>query len=236
MGLAAWLTLGAALPSQPVGVTVQVAARDLAAGTVLAATDLRAVVVDPALATTDPEAGLAAESTAQSPADATAESAAGSVATSTVDPTAESTATSAGDPAAASASDPARFVGHRLAVPIAEGEVVTSTRLVPVGALSRLEAGTRAVHVPLADAGVAAAVRAGDRVDVIRTLDGVKVAAELVVLAVDSAPEPDRWGAGEPGNGGVLLSIPTDVVGPVVQAALGTGRVGGVHLAIGPRR
>ncbi len=192
VGLATWLVVGAALPAPPAGVPVLVAARDLAAGETLGASDVRLRTVDPSLA------------------------------------------------AAGGLADPAQVAGQRLATPLVTGEAVTTTRLVPAGAIGALAAGQRAVHVPLVDAGLPELVRAGDRVDVVRTADGIRVAADLVVLSVDAASrDRSRWEIGGPpggGDAGVLLAVPERTVGAVVQAGLGAGRGGGVHFAIRPRR
>lgn len=142
------------------------------------------------------------------------------------------------DPAMAGAgglADPAVAVGQRLATPLAAGEPVTASRLVPAGPLAHLGAGSRAVHVPVADAGVVGLLHAGDRVDVIRALDGARIATDLVVLAVDARPESDRWDVGTAAGSGVLLAVPASTVGVVVQAAVGTGQPGGVHLVIRQR-
>lgn len=139
--------------------------------------------------------------------------------------------------AAGGLSDPGQVAGQRLAAPVAAGEAVTSTRLVPAGVIARLDAGHRAVHVPLADGSLGEFVRAGDRVDVVRAADGVRVAADLVVLSVDAAGAATggRWDLGNTTSGaGVLLAVPDPVVGRVVQAAVGAARAGGVHLAVRP--
>lgn len=142
--------------------------------------------------------------------------------------------------AAGGLADPAQVAGQRLASPLVTGEAVTATRLVSAGMIGRLAADHRAVHVPLADAGLASLVRAGDRVDVIRAADGARVAADLVVLSVDAADAGTigggRWDLGAAANGsGVVLAVPERAVGALVQAAVGAGRAGGVHLAVRPR-
>lgn len=189
MGLATWLVVAAALPADPAGVTVMVAARDLAAGAVLSAGDVREHRLDPALA------------------------------------------------GAGGLAEPAAAVGQRLAAPIAAGEVVTETRLLSAGALARLEPGARAVHVPLPDAGTAGALSAGDHVEVIRTVDGARVATDLVVLEVaGQRGSQGGWGLGGGEASGVLLAVPAASAGAVIQAAYGSGRAAGVQLAIRPRR
>lgn len=140
--------------------------------------------------------------------------------------------------AAGGTADPGSVVGQRLATPIGAGEPVTTTRLVPAGVLGRLAPGTRALHVPLPDAGLTTVLRAGDRVDVVATADGAGVAGDLVVLSVDAVPQGGQWGLGASGDGssrGVLLAVPQGSVGAVVRAALGGGRASGVHLAIRTR-
>lgn len=68
-----------------------------------------------------------------------------------------------------------------LAAPLRQGEVVTDQRLSPAAALAGLADDAVLAHVPLGDAGIAAAVRDGDRVDVLSTVDGAVVAGDVVV-------------------------------------------------------
>jgi pilus assembly protein CpaB len=189
VGLATWLILGAALPAPPAGVAVLEVTRDLPAGAVLRAEDVRRAMRTPPRAT-------------------------------------------------GALSEPALAVGQRLAAPIGAGETLTATRLLATGPLTRLASTERAVHVPLSDPGIARVLQSGDRVDLFRVADGARVADDLVVLAVDAPADPDRWGPGTAGQeaGGVLVAVPARLTGPVVQAAQGIGRTGGVQVVLRVRR
>ncbi|PKW27504.1 SAF domain-containing protein [Phycicoccus duodecadis] len=83
--------------------------------------------------------------------------------------------------------DPASAVGRRLAAPLAAGEAVTLTRLVPRRAGEGLPPGAVALHVLLADPAAADLLSAGRRVAVYNTAGGVALAHDATVLSVDPA-------------------------------------------------
>jgi pilus assembly protein CpaB len=118
-------------------------------------------------------------------------------------------------------SDPSQLLGHALAAPMARGEAIASHRLTPLPAWS-VPPGTMPLPVRFADAGAAALLGPGQRVDVVAAggsaLDGASpfasaelVAADVLVLAVMTA---------EQGSGGILgASTPTDEQTPLVMLA-----------------
>jgi pilus assembly protein CpaB len=92
-----------------------------------------------------------------------------------------------------------------LAGPVRRGEPLTDARLVGAGLTTLLPAGQVAAPVRLADLGVSALARPGDRVDVLATADdGVarRVATGALVLAA-----PGRAGDDDPGQGLLLLAV-----------------------------
>lgn len=117
-------------------------------------------------------------------------------------------------------------VGRPLTSAVGRGEVVTGPRVRAGGA--RLEAGRRAVHVPLTDAAATAQLHAGDHIDIVSVADGSTVVPDAVVVDVDRAEPGGLVGAQSPR--GMTVAVPTDRVGAVTSAALGAR--GGVHVAI----
>ena len=110
-------------------------------------------------------------------------------------------------------ADPGDAVGRRIAVPVAAGEPITEAALggAPGTGPEPLAVGERAVAVPLAAAGGAAAgLAAGARVDVVAsTGEGpagrtAVVVGDAEVLAVAEAPSPDGVA---PTGGEVLLRV-----------------------------
>lgn len=126
--------------------------------------------------------------------------------------------------------DDQALVGRHLAAPLDVGELLTTTRVGGSSLLTAQEAGTRAVHVPVADPGGLTRLGPGDRVDVIAVSDGVVVVPAAVVLAIDHAgagPLSDR-------ARGLTLAVPEARVGPLTSTALDAAGRGGVHLAQRP--
>jgi Flp pilus assembly protein CpaB len=101
--------------------------------------------------------------------------------------------------------------GRQLAAPVGAGEVLTAARLVGAGLLDGQPAGTRAVHVPVADPGALAMVRPGDTVDLVAST-GDTVAAAVTVLTVDAGSGAGAGGftglAG--GVGGLVAAVTPD--------------------------
>ncbi len=76
--------------------------------------------------------------------------------------------------------DPSAIRGV-LSAPLRRGEVLTDVRLSAAGTLEGLADGQVLAHVPLADAGIVPMLSAGARVDVLSTVDGQVVAADVLV-------------------------------------------------------
>ena len=116
----------------------------------------------------------------------------------------------------------AALVGRRLSGPVAAGEVMTTARIAGVGLLAGRPEDEVAVHVPLADPGALAMVRAGDRVDVLAGT-GERVATSALVLAVRGADAgtglPGGVGAALGGDdGGLVLAVTAAVAGRIAGA------------------
>jgi Flp pilus assembly protein CpaB len=117
--------------------------------------------------------------------------------------------------------DPGSLVGRRVALPLDRGEPVTRTHLLGAGLLRRLP-GRAAVAVRLPDAGLAALLHAGDRIDLLATdpragprplvRDGLVLAVPEV--ADDSAAVADRGRL-------VVLAVDPEEAGPLAVAANG---------------
>jgi pilus assembly protein CpaB len=106
-------------------------------------------------------------------------------------------------------ADPRALVGKALGAAMSRGEAVTAARVRGPGLLTGARTGLVAAHVRLADPAMAAMATPGDRVDLISSA-GQVAAADVVVLAVDAAPESHGgWattaGSGPPG--GVVVAV-----------------------------
>jgi pilus assembly protein CpaB len=91
-------------------------------------------------------------------------------------------------------ADPPALVGQSLAGGVRRGEPLTDVRLAGSALTAALPEGSVAAPVRLADLAVAAQLRAGDRVDVLATVEGDEIAqvvapAVLVLLAPDRADD-----------------------------------------------
>ena len=111
-------------------------------------------------------------------------------------------------------------VGRVLAGAVRRGEPLTDARVVGAG-LARLAGGPGSVAVPvrLADTGVAALVRPGDRVDIVAVTEhGATsvVVAGVTVLAVPQAPD-----GGLTEGTLVVLAVPGYLAPRLIAAALG---------------
>ncbi|TFV53033.1 Flp pilus assembly protein CpaB [Blastococcus sp. TF02A-35] len=112
-----------------------------------------------------------------------------------------------GEAVPAGAVDQVEPLHHQvLAGPVRRGEPLTDARLVGAGLTTSLPDGQVAAPVRLADLGVSALVRPGDRVDVLAAAPdsgaAERVAAGALVLAA-----PGRGSDGDPGAGLLLLAV-----------------------------
>jgi pilus assembly protein CpaB len=109
---------------------------------------------------------------------------------------------------------PGELTGRTLAGALRAGEPVTDVRLVGPGLTTLLTGGEQSVPIRLADLAVAAALRAGDRVDVLATEDGAAVAevvasAALVLVAPSGADDGAVWLAASPDTAARLAAALT---------------------------
>jgi Flp pilus assembly protein CpaB len=111
-------------------------------------------------------------------------------------------------------SDPAEVVGRPVSAVITEREVLTAHDVRTGSVLQGQPEGTVAVWLPVSDAAVAEALSPGDRVDVHSPVDGRRVAQDVLVLAVRTAPSGST---GLIGSGGLA------------------GGAGGAWLALSPQ-
>jgi Flp pilus assembly protein CpaB len=126
----------------------------------------------------------------------------------------------------------AELAGQVLAVPVAAGEVLTTTRVVGASLLAGRPPGEVALHVEVADPGAAAMVGPGDVVDVLSSTGGT-LAPAVTVLAGGgrSARGPGALGASGLGASGLGSSG----LGSGLGSALGGGPPGsGLVVAVTP--
>ena len=126
---------------------------------------------------------------------------------------------------AGTSNDPGNFLGRALAAPVSRGEALAGHRLTDLPEWA-VPPGTMPVPVRFADAGAAALLSAGQRVDVVAASgpgpDGAApfasaelVASDILVLAVISADQ---------GSGGLLGGQPsTEDQSPLVMLAADRG-------------
>lgn len=119
-------------------------------------------------------------------------------------------------------TDAADLPPRPLAAPVRAGEVLTDARFLGPGALEATDGGLVLAHVAVADPAVLTAVRPGQRVDVVSTLDGAVVATDAAVSSTGEAGafllvEREDAGAlavaasgGVPGVGVTLVLLPTE--------------------------
>ncbi|MFV0463535.1 MAG: SAF domain-containing protein [Nostocoides sp.] len=110
-------------------------------------------------------------------------------------------------------------VGRRLAVPLASGEPVTSTRLLGPGLLVGRPAGEAAIMVPVA--GPTTTIAPGRSIDLYVPGTARPVAVDVLVLALVPAgqQEPHGSASGEPG---LLIAADRDTAGRIAAGAATT--------------
>jgi Flp pilus assembly protein CpaB len=123
-------------------------------------------------------------------------------------------------PAGAVPADVVRVpVGATLAAPLREGEAVTDVRVVGPG-LVATDPGRVALPVRLSDAGQAALLGPGDRVDVLATDPEQRTTSTVAFDAVVLATPDDGDGAGALTGRVVVLGVTTEEVQQVTSAAV----------------
>jgi pilus assembly protein CpaB len=119
----------------------------------------------------------------------------------------------------------APLTGRVLAAPVRAGEPLTDVRLVGAGLTSLLAEDQVAAPVRLADLAVTAVVRAGDRVDVLATPEGVAnaevVAERALVLAAPTRPGSASVPAGDESSGLLLLAVDAATASRLAAAQAG---------------
>lgn len=103
-------------------------------------------------------------------------------------------------------------LGRRVAAPLRRGEVLTDVRVVSPGALAGRPAGTVLAPVRVTDAEDVAAVRVGDRIDVVAVApegDEGRIQARVVARGVEVVNLPVAGEGGEPASLGVATDEET---------------------------
>ncbi|ANS78778.1 hypothetical protein SGUI_1382 [Serinicoccus hydrothermalis] len=117
--------------------------------------------------------------------------------------------------------------GSSLAVPLQAGEVLTAADLRTSSLLAGLD-DVVAVYLPVADAAVAGATLAGDRIDVHSPVDGSTVASEALVLRAGAGEEPGLWVAVDERTASELAAARgADPLGAALLVAVRAGDTGG---------
>lgn len=126
-------------------------------------------------------------------------------------------------------TDTALATGRTVAVPLAAGRVLVPEDLRASALLSGLGEGTVAAYLPLAEPEVAAALVAGDRVDVHSPVDGAVVVAGALVLRSAAGERPGVWlGVDPPGARALAAARGADPAGASMQVSLhSAGAAGG---------
>lgn len=138
------------------------------------------------------------------------------------------------------AADPSSLVGARVSGPLAKGEIVLPSRLLPLAELDGLVDGAVAMHLGAIDAAAIAVIEPGDRVDAYRAGEATPVASDVLVLAVTGRAEAaGASGLTAPpvGNGaaGLLVAVSTHDAARIA-AAHDLGLTAGHLFAIHARR
>ncbi|MBK8470279.1 MAG: flagellar biosynthesis protein FlgA [Actinomycetales bacterium] len=114
--------------------------------------------------------------------------------------------------------------GRVLAAPIGAGEPFTTHRLQGPGLLTGYPTGSLAVSVPLADPGLLAALRPGDRIHVFAVGTGAAVAQGIVLVCQSPEPGGDLMGTG--GGAGRLVAAVDPAQAAAIAAASGPSGLG----------
>ncbi len=119
-----------------------------------------------------------------------------------------------------SSAEVADLAGRVLAAPLRSGEPVTDVRVVGAGVTALLPPGQVAAPVRPADLAVAALVRAGDRVDVLATVEG-SATAEVVARGALVLSADGRSGdaSAEPSGGLLLVAVLPETAARLAAAA-----------------
>lgn len=141
--------------------------------------------------------------------------------------------TADGSPPGAYAA-PGPVLGRMLAAPVAAGEPLTPTRLVPRGPPEGLADGLVAVHVPVDDEATLALLSGGMRVR-LHALDGSALARAVLVLAVDPVTDAEG-GEGRTGRRGMVVAVGDEDLGKVLGALTGPAGSSALQVAIEPAR
>jgi hypothetical protein len=114
-------------------------------------------------------------------------------------------------------SDPALVRGAVTTAPMRAGEVVTDLRISAAGPLEGLDPELVLAHLPLADPQLAAVLRPGARIDVLATVDGAVLAADVVVVQEIPLDDP----SGGPATGSFLVAVTASQAARLAAAAGG---------------
>lgn len=111
--------------------------------------------------------------------------------------------------------------GRMLAAPLRGGEAVTDVRLVGAGLAGAQPAGATVVPIRLADAGQAALLTVGDRIDLLATDPQAGTTVEVALdVGVVALPDPESSGDGALPGRLVVVSLPSTDVRRVTAASV----------------
>lgn len=114
-------------------------------------------------------------------------------------------------------------LGRRLATPLARGEPVTPTRLVPRTLADGLPPGTTAVHVLATDTHMLELVGPGQEVRLHRPSDGAVLVDRALVLGIDLPVAASTSPLGQPDPRGLVVAVPTDTLSLLLLTPEGSG-------------
>lgn len=123
-------------------------------------------------------------------------------------------------PVALDAADRAAAIGRSLVGPVAAGELLTGTRLVPRQTGEGVPAGRVAVHLVLADERAAGQLAAGQHVTLYPAAGGPPWARRALILGVDSLADPATC------EGALNSEVPTS---PGLTVALTPAEADAIH-------
>lgn len=113
-------------------------------------------------------------------------------------------------------SDVEGLVGRRLATPLAAGEPVSSTRLVPRSVAEGLPPGTTAVHLLATDDRMLDLVAPGVDVRLHRPADGAPLVERAAVLGVDPPPSDGSLAITPAPERGLVVAVPDEALTTVL--------------------